>query len=234
VTRRLALALLACGLAPAAPVPKASVPKIEDVFGEIADPKSECRFKMGKDGALTVTVPTAHPRLEPGASSTTPPLVGRKIEGDFELTVRVSAALPKTADGKGNTFLPAVLTGISVVSADDPNTGITVGAARRLKGSDWVGAKFASFRESGYGGATEDDLTAGADEPIWFRLTRSQQTLHIETSGDGKKWKTFVRVGVNKVGDAVTVGPVAFGCLDTEFSVTFDQYELKPLKEGKK
>ena len=76
MTRRTVAALLfACGIAVAAPVPKAG-PKLEDVFGEIVDKKSDCKFEMNKDGALAVTVPTTHPALETDA-----PITGRCAGG---------------------------------------------------------------------------------------------------------------------------------------------------------
>ena len=42
-------------------------------------------------------------------------------------------------------------------------------------------------------------------------------------SADGKTWH---EIGKHPVAGSVKVGPVAFGCMDKEFAVTIDEYEL--------
>lgn len=233
-TRTLLVVPLLASFAFAAPVPKAEVPKIEDVFGEIADKESKCKFEMGKGGVLALTVPRTHPSIEPNADSATPPMVSKRVEGDFVLTVRTVANLPRKLDAKEQTARPAVLIGVSMMSADSPGLGITVGAVRRMKEGEWEAAQFTCFREPNYADASEAGLKVAAADPTWFRITRRAKTAHVETSTDGKKWTTFVRVGVTMLGETLTVGPVAFGCVDQEFSATFDQYEIKPLLKDEK
>jgi len=229
------------GLAVAAPVPKEKA-KLEDVFGEVADKKSECKFEMNKDGALAVTVPTTHPALEPDAHSTVPPMVGKKVTGDFVLTVRVTLALPKADEVKVGSLPPAVMAGVSVVSADSPSVGARCGTVRRLKGDEWKVANLHTSRKplppGGPGPFEINKMDVEAKgkpgDPTWLRVTRRGALVEVDTSGDGTSWVPFSVFKEKSWGETVSVGPVAFGCIDKEFSVTFDQYEIKPLKEEKK
>lgn len=228
------------GLAVAAPVPKEKA-KLEDVFGEITDKKSDCKFDLNKDGALVVTVPTTHPTFEPGtASPSPPPMVGKKVTGDFVLTLRTTVAMPKAADVKGHTFQPAVMTGVSIVATDSSDIGTVIGTVRRMKGDHWTVTNFLSSWEPLRGaiGPVLSNVEIGSkakpDDAVWLRITRRKWLVEVETSDDGTTWATFTPVKVKQWGDTVSVGPVAFGCIDKEFTATFDHYEIKPLKDEKK
>lgn len=230
--RTLLVVLLLPLFAVAAPVPKA--PKLEDVFGKIADPKSDCKFEMSDAAVLTVTVPTTHPAREPNSQSTIPPQLGKVVKGDFVLTVRVAHKLPKGADKQGKVSGPAVMAGVSVVSADDPKNGVTAGILRRSKGDEWPVSLFASFRSNRTSGVSEQPWRVGTADALYLRVTRKGDTIDADMSRDGTKWTTVKSTTLTDLPDELTVGPVAFGCIDQEFSATFDQYEIKQLPKDEK
>jgi hypothetical protein len=225
--------LLASAVVLAAPVPKAQ-PKLEDVFGAITDPKGECKFEMSKDGSLTITVPTKHPPLDPGTGTVRPPLLGKNVEGDFVATVKVTVGVPKTAGKTGRAAKPAVFAGLTVVSADDPKTGGTIGAVVRRAGDEWAGEWLECHRYPKGSGATESGRELKPDAAVHVRLTRSGDRVVTEMSEDGTKWDPFSTFYLPGVTGPMTVGPTAFGCIDQAFTATISQFEIKPLGEEKK
>ena len=215
-------------LAVAAPVPKAMVPKIEDVFGEIADKKSECKFEMGKGGALTITVPK-------GAVGSEKPLVSKEVEGDFILTTRVKLEYPADASGGNGKKPPAVSVGLGFTSQDDTKLHSQLfWTVTSTPKAGWEGTIiFASNTRKG-GGIYAPKLCS-KEGSLYLRLTRQGASVVGEVSEDGVGWKVFSGAfGHRAMADRLTVGPVAFGTIDKEFTATFDEYEIKPLPKDEK
>lgn len=227
------LMLLVSAVALAAPVPKAK-PKLEEVFGEIADPKGECKFEMQQGDALQITVPTTHPPRDPITASINPPLLGKVVEGDFVVIAKVTVGVPKTAGKTGKVISPVAFVGVALVSADDPKTGANIGMVLRRPGDDWTGEWLECHRRKGSGGATESGRGLEPDAAVYARVTRRGDKMTAEMSADGAKWKAFSSFQLTGATGPMTVGPTAFGCIDKEFTATISQYEIKPLKEEKK
>ena len=229
MTRTAAVLGLACGLVFAAPVPKVNSPKLEDVFGEIADKKSECKFEMNKTGALTVTVPTTHPPAEPSPGVTCKPLASKEVDGDFTVTLKMTFALPNEAKAVGKAAAPAVVAGVSFTSVENAERGFTVGFVRRPQKKEWEWAGLMLWTD----GAAES-VFAYEGVPKYIRVSRQGEKVELETSRDGKRWDSLATDNRHTVTGPVKIGPTAFGCIDKEFSVTFDEYKVESLKEEKK
>lgn len=235
MTRSLLAVLLLPLLAPAAPVPKLT-PTMADVFGKIADEKDGCKYEMGKSGALTITVPTTHPTFEPGKQSARSPLVAKSISGDFTVTLRVSSQLPKTASLVGKAEKPAILAGLAIEYTDAPGVRVTTGVIQEFDKDEWSGHPFVSQKDGG-SRYLQHNLKVLSADATWVRVSRTGEKFLTETSGDGKSWQEFDKLEIHAgklLGDSVTVGPVAFGCIDKEFTATFDEYKIELLKDEKK
>lgn len=228
--------LALAGLAVAAPVPKSITMKIEDVFGEITDPKGACKFEMKKDGALTITVPTDHPVGQPGAGLLSPALAGKTLDGDFSLSVRITPHLPTEVTKREGTSSPQLMAGVAVLSTENPKRiGVNAGTVRQFDNGDWVQKRYCDYRHLKINGLA--NLRAKPERvptATHLRVTKRGDQVLVEMSAEGTKWVQVISKTLVGFTGAVHVGPVVYGCIDKEFSVTFDQYELKPLTEEKK
>jgi hypothetical protein len=216
-------------LAVAAPVPKAKVPKLEDVFGEVADPKDGCKYEMGPGGSLTVTVPKG--RVETELVSVLPPMVAREVRGDFVVTVRVALELPaKPKPAEGVKKWPTVRAGLSVYTAgDNPfDSGRSVAFWWHYYVEDvcWIGSEQFSGKHR-----LVDDKS---DRTRFARITRCGDDLTGEVSADGKVWEKLRLGTVKNLPASVSVGPFAFQTTDRELTATFDEYDIKPLPKDEK
>jgi hypothetical protein len=223
------------GLAIAAPVPKEKVKKLEDVFGEVADPKSDCKFDMLKGDALRITVPKSHPPADFSDDHPAfPPMVAKVVEGDFVLTVRVTHAPAKDAGrvngAKGNT---KVMAGIALYSADDPKSSLLFTQQHSAIGQDW----WSGFVREARGGGRASGGSSGGDErgrAVYLKLTRNGGDFKTATSTDGKTWDEFLNCSIDKLGAKLVVGPVALHSTSDDYEATFDQYEIKQVAKDEK
>ncbi len=220
------------GLAFAAPVPKEKVKKLEDVFGEVADPKSDCTFDMMKGDALRITVPKSHPPADLSDDHPAfPPMVAKVVEGDFVLTVRVTHAPAKGAGpATGAKGGPKVLAGISLFSEADPKSSLLFAQQHSLSGKSWTSG---FVREARGGGRASGGSSGGDDrgKAVYLKLTRSGLDFKTATSTDGKTWDEFLNCSIDKLGAKLVVGPVALHNTSDDYEAVFDQYEIKPLKK---
>lgn len=227
------LLLLAAG-APAAPAPKTKL-KMAEVYGEVIAPKEECQAELARDGRLTLTVPTTA-KMTPDHANYRLPQVSKTVDGDFTLTARVTLRVPAKVGSRSKEAPAAAFAGLTVFSGDvskfdtinchsvsvresGPERAVTTHI-----GLYWTGNAAGGNR--GGGGQAQSlcprDWEPGS--PVWLRIAREGKGVTVATSADGKTWQStepWTLIG------PVQVGPVAYGCVDKEFSATFDEYELK-------
>ena len=223
------------GLAFAAPVPKEKVKRLEDVFGEVTDPKSDCKFDMMKGDALRLTVPKTHPPTDFSDDHPAyPPMVAKVVEGDFVLTVRVTQTSAKDAEpAAGARGITKVMAGIALYSEADPKSSLLFTQHHSLSGKSWG----SGFVREARGGGRASGGSSGGDErgkAVHLKLTRNGGDFKTATSTDGKTWDEFLNCGIDKLGAKLVVGPVALHCTSDDYEAVFDQYEIKPLKADEK
>jgi hypothetical protein len=222
--------LLLPALALAAPVPKAPPRKIEDVFGTPTEAngvtlemtrRDELRATVGKEAATAVNSQTK-----------ARPLATKTVEGDFELTVRISHAPPAdkelAATGPG---VPTLSAGIALFSRDNPKCSLTYFHKHTLTGG-WKSQLSMNSQHERGGSGTGRQAQKLEDQPLYLRLTRKGDEFRSETSADGKTWQRFGTHKVQGFGPVV-VGPAAVHNTTAGYEVTFDEYQIKPLSEEK-
>ncbi len=234
---RCAFVLLALApLAVAAPVPKESeVEKIKKLFGEIVDPDKDCKFKLDGD-KLLVTMPGGKrydyrderlPGRQAGEQKpvTNCPRVLREVEGDFVVTVRASATLPddpKAADGK----MPEAGAGIFITDADK--------RVWRAGMHDFdltgKGRKLMAIIPGSHGPAGFPLTANKSGASLYTRLTLQNGKLSVEFSGDGKEWQGGISLSMDK-NEKRKVGVYGFSNSTTDTTVTFSEFEVKPIKK---
>ncbi|MCU0702625.1 MAG: hypothetical protein MUF18_01385 [Fimbriiglobus sp.] len=166
------------------------------------------------------------------------PLVARKVEGDFELTVRITHTPPDakelTVVGRG---APDASAGIALHSADDPKTTLVLLARQCQEDGTWV-SRFSMFSRHGNGKKGSDGGTADEKlivQPVYLRRNRRGEEFTCAKSLDGKTWSSMFGTAQNLPGvGAVVVGPVAVHNTNTKYDVTFDEYTLTSPAEKKK
>lgn len=240
MTRTVAVVLLLPALVVAAPVPKAAgVRPLAEVFGEVADPPWDCTVEMTKAGALRVAVPKLERPVELDHGAITPPLTTKSVEGDFELTVRVTHAPPKETDrAAGAKMAATVAAGVALYTEGDRRTNLTFAHTLVRENDAWAN-RLAAITH--YGGGSSRTTGGGGDaaagKPVYLRLTRLGDSFAFASSGDGKKWSPFSRLTLKGVGEVVLVGPTAFHNTAGDHEAVFDEYQIdliRPLKEPKK
>lgn len=234
MTRFAVVLLVAVGVAFAAPVPKPAAKKLEDVFGSSADVPGvtlemtrydELKATVGKDAAAGIYANRI--------IGTFRPLAAKTVEGDFELTVRVTHAPPGKADLAAGTGSPTVIAGIALVAERSPKSTASFFHEHVQAGDGWkTRLTMSTYHPKGGIGS---DRQGGKleDQPVYLRFTRTGDEFKGETSTDGKKWQEFATHKASGYG-AVVVGPYAGHNTGGEYEVTFDQYVIKPLTEEKK
>jgi hypothetical protein len=230
MTRTLFALLLLPAFALAAPVPKTGGKKIEDVFGTPADlngvtcemtRKDELKATVGKEAAAAAD------------ESKVRPLTTRTVEGDFELTVRVTHSPPDKADLATGNGVATVFAGIGLFAENSPKHTLTLLHKHLKQGDTWKSGLSMNSQHPRGGSGTGRGVAKLEDQPTYLRLTRKGDEFTSQTSADGKKWQGFGTHKVQGFG-AVVVGPVATHNTTGEYAVTFDEYIIRPLTEDKK
>jgi hypothetical protein len=235
VTRPACLCLmLLAAAAPAAPVPKAKR-AMGDVYGELTAAKEECVAEMDKTGRLTLTVPTTA-KVTPRHADYRLPQVSKTVDGDFTLTARVTLRVPGKVGSRSKGDPAAAYAGLTVFSGDvtkfDTINCLSVSVRERgperamtsHTGLYWTGNEAGGNRGGGGQSQSLCPLDRKAGSPVWLRIAREEGGVTVATSDDGTRWHStepWTLIG------PVQVGPVVYGCVDKEFSATFDGYELK-------
>jgi len=230
--RTLFALLLLPAFAFAAPVPKTTaVKKIEDVFGTPVE-MSGVTCEMTKKDELKATV--GKDAAAPANESKVHALATRVVEGDFELTVRVTHSPPSGADLATGNGAATVFAGIALFSESSPKYTLTLLHKHLKQGDTWkTGLSMNSQHPRGGSGTGRGNVKL-EEQPVYLRLTRKGDDFTSQTSTDGKKWQGFGTHKVQGFGGAVVVGPVATHNTNQEYTVTFDEYVIKPLTEEKK
>ncbi len=216
--------------------------KVGELYGEAVDAKDARKWAMDDAGVLTFTLSPDAP-AGPEFPTTFPPLIGKKMTGDFIVTARLSATVPNEVAATRTINTPniqakieaVVLMGVSVVSTERTTVGFRGGVLLKRWDDKWL-STWSVYNFIGGGGTSSSGKSrlAGHAAPAFVRLTRTGQRVTFETSEDGEKWREESTSTLPDTVSEVLVGPVAFACLDKECSVTFDEYEIKPLKAEKK
>ena len=215
----------------AAPVPKPQAKKIEDVFGTPIE-KSGVTCEMTRNDELKVTVSKEGATAD--ATSNLRPLTTRVVEGDFELTVRVTHAAPGSADRAVGIGGPIAYAGIALFADGNPKHTLNLLHKHVKTGDAWKSGLNMSTQHKNGGMGTGRGNAKLEEQPIYLRLTRKGDEFKSETSTDGKKWQGFGTHKAQGFGGAVVVGPYASHNTSAEGEVTFDAYVVKPLTEEKK
>jgi hypothetical protein len=217
----------------AAPVPKRAN-TMEILFGNVTNPKTECKFETSRDGALTVTMPAGWDPVPPRNVAYRGPLVAKTIEGDFNVSVRLTHTLPATAWTHYRNECPGMAAGLSVWATSGPDferAGVIAAIDRTYCAGRWVSdlRHYEGKQAQWASNSLRPELKP--DAVVYLRVTRRGDIMTEEWSADGKAW---AEIGKSKLVGPVSVGPVAFQCTDHDFVVTFSEYELKELPPEKK
>jgi hypothetical protein len=197
-------------------------------WGQVVDPNGDCTITEN-DGKLTIKVPGTLHDLNPGETDpkkrNTAPRVLREVQGDFVLTVKV------TADWKPGNKLP------SATTQPYNGAGLLVWGSNldfvRLERNVWVSPKGRfSYRTPIYcvQGRPSNQFRSGRDEffkgrSTWLKVERTGEKITTSISHDGKEW-TETAVLTTKFPESVRVGVEAINSSDKEFVVEFEEFKI--------
>lgn len=228
--RAAGMLLVLVGVVVATPVPKPAPKKLKDVYGEVADPTSDCKFQMTTDGKLTIDVPTGLQSRIVG-NDLPAPLLRKQMDGDFVLTARMTIALPDTPRNRATSKKQVVMAGVGV-SPTDTKVGAVAGIQFTHDGDNWAGRREACFQVPEHEQTISGGWKGKPGTAFCLRLTRRGVELKVEYKADDMQWEELGSLDGLK--GRVTVGPVVCQSFDKEFFVTFDQYDIQPLKSEDK
>ena len=216
-------------MALAAPVPKETdQAKLAKLFGTPVDPAKDCKFTL--DGTkLTITAGKGDHDLSVQNKAMDAPRVLKEIDGDFEMTVKVSADYPKGAKA-GTERAPLVFYGAGLLVWDDEKHYVRLEKAYvdRLDGTptytygSWELFAGGEWKRQG----SRSDFTFDTADTAHFKLARKGGTFTASISKDGKEWKDLDPIEA-EMGKKLKVGVAAVHICDTGFDAVFDGYELK-------
>ena len=229
MTRTAALFLLLPVFAAAAPVPPPSEKQqIEKLWGKIVSPAAECEFRLnGK--ALTIRT-AGQPARGLRTEQEPIPRVGKKVTGDFEVTVKVADATPPAREAKHNESWPWTRAGLYVVgggySVEFHLSQYYTKTNEKLTRCPWVD----TWHPRGGSGSQNGHVEPG--KSLYLKLVRKGNAVTVCHSTDGEKWSNpFNPRQTVEFPDEVTVGVfVAHGTYQP-VEATFDGLAIKPLNE---
>ena len=216
------LLLLCPLLAPAVPSPKETDrEKVERAFGKIEDPDGDCQFAL-VDGKLKLTMRGGKQYDYDDEGVKNCPRVLREVKGDFVLSVRAHAVLPKKAVAVKGRWAEAGA-GIIIIGPK--------GKAWRTGMHDFLGKErnLMLIVPNSHGPCGFEINNPG--DGIYARFTRRGDTLALAHSGDGKKWVEPVIFGKLGFKDPLRVGVYGFSNTEQDTTVYLDKFRLEPLKE---
>lgn len=229
--------LLLPAFAVAAPVPK-QTPKTFDGFGTAVETNG-VTCGMPKAGELRVCV-AKDAASEAKTHEIARPLVAQKVEGDFELTVRITHTTPEgnelASGGEGELLAWA---GIALSKADGKRGSLVFLNRLSNDRGTWDSYfKLHALYQTPETLGVKGDLSPHhkfTNTPVYLRLTRRGDEFTTSRSPDGKEWSPVFEESHTVPGlGAVSVGPVAGHNTNSQYDVTFDEYVLTPLKKGEK
>ena len=218
---------LATGLA-GAPVPKPTTKeRIETISGKLQDPEGKCGFQL--DGTkLTVDLPGGKEYMCHLGEQNVPRLT-RKVEGDFIVTVKCSAALPKDAKPAEGKWAE-VGCGLYIRPK--------VGYVNRYGLSDFI---YESEKQTKHHQVVIGPISTGpsgqhykdSTNTIYVRFSRIGQLTEYSTSADGKKF-TRIFWSTTDTGEAYELGVYACSNCTTETRAVLEDFKLELIKAEKK
>jgi regulation of enolase protein 1 (concanavalin A-like superfamily) len=201
--------LLAVGVTAApAPVyrPKPSAPWVTG-WDNPVDPFGDCRFDK-KGDELTIAVPGR-------AGRTSVPRMLREIEGDFDVTVRVTGAFAKNGLEAG------------VLISDGTND------LRFGRGSDQNKSLIVSVSVLNRSGVSASSVVGDNLKPVYIRVERRKNVLTVKHRTDRKEWSLPFEghpAWVAPLPGKLKVGVFAESTAPGAFVPVFDRFELTPVK----
>ncbi len=231
--RVLLLALVLPAFAVAAPVPKASDERLRQLFGEPTDPDKDCKFEL--DGKkLRITVPATAHRLDADHKLGNAPRVVREVTGDFSAQVRVRLVPSEVPSPPAGQASPVFNAGL-LVAADAEGFAYhgysRIVTTRREFFQLGSGVRLdTGFRTSIGGGVPNNEAPLGA---LILRVVRTGGKLRMDswTEVQPDKWPTLHTQDVN-FPKTVTVGLFAAHNAKFPFTAEFDDFSIRPLKDG--
>lgn len=212
----------------AAPVPKASTKeKMEAIFGKLEDPEGKCDFQL--DGTkLTIGLPGGKEYMCYKEKQNAPRFT-RTVEGDFTITVKCSAELPKgakQADGKW----AEVGCGLYIKPKEDE--------VERLGLSDFI--------SEGKNGSTHNQVVLmpisygpsglhfkDTGNSVYVRFSRTGKRIEYSSSGDGKKF-TVTMSSDKDSGEPYELGVYACSNCTEKTRAVLEDFKLELLPAKKK
>ena len=227
--RRLLLLPLFALLAVAAPVPKETdADKLYKLFGTALDPAKDCKFTLA-DAKLTITAGKGDHDLAVEAGEMNAPRVLKEIEGDFSVSVKVTATYPKGAKG-ANEKRTIVFYGAGILVWEDEKNYVRLekayvdglsGGPTNTYGS-WELRAGGEWKRRG----SNADFVFDTNDPAYLKLTRKGNTFTASISKNNKDWTDMEGIDA-EMGKKVKIGVCAVHICDTGFDSTFEDYTLK-------
>ena len=213
----LVLAVLAAGLASAAPVPKETeAEKIRRLYGKFVDPDRDCTVTL--DGSvLKIRVPGRPHGLVPPRGLLNAPRVVRDVEGDFTATVKIRVLAP------GGDRPPARFTAGLLVMASDADLVYharqldTTRPMPRLSGAHGLVLGGRQTRSGTSGGGIFSAETAT------FRVHRVKDKVRLAVASGADRWHTMPELTA-PFPDRVLVGLYAGQEGATSFTAEFEDF----------
>lgn len=202
-------------------------PQVIEKWGKVVDPDRDCKFSVNGKG-LTITVPgTLHDLNKRNKMNA--PRVLEAVEGDFEITVKVSGKFnpgPKSTISENNVRF----TSGGLLLWHDERNYIRLERNTMVRGSSayCFPPLCEIFSDGKYKGinkpATTVDYFTG--ESTWLRLKREGDYFMPAISHDGKTWEELKKIEL-LFPDKVMVGVSAINTGNEPHSVTFDKIQMK-------
>jgi regulation of enolase protein 1 (concanavalin A-like superfamily) len=197
-------------------------------WGDPIDPDKDTT--IGLDGSvLTIAVPAGTHELKPAPARCNAPRVLRDVEGNFEVSVKLSEtndAVIEQPDGTSNRAYGAGL----VVWQDERNFvsffRVSNGDAAKDGASDFAVEYFKDGQPTTYGSVVKLSGSGGLD--TWLRLTRRGDKMKTEISFDGKTWTEFAAMPV-RLSSRMRLGVFATNVSKQPFEARFSGLAQKAI-----
>lgn len=201
------------------------------------DPDRDCRFTKGR-GSLTIQLPAKDHDVDGNRKRNNAPRYLRDFVGDFRMDVRVSGDFHASAAPTAPGAASFTAGGLIVYLGDDKETSVRLELGRAHydgKAQAYVALKSYSAKATGsvtaWAGEGREDwaLPRGAKE-AFLRLERAGAMFTPWYSPDGRTWTRSTRLGFGRPPVKLKVGVVALSTSKGPLKVTFDQFQLTPLR----
>lgn len=168
---------------------KAEPPKVIREWGQVTDPAGDCKVATDK-GKLVITVPANCPKAHGFSAelgNMDAPRVMQKVEGDFDLQVKVDGTFAPGEEHGSGSRLPYQGAGLTVMA--DATNYIRMERAVMLYGEirHYINFEIRVDGELQRFGSNEK-FPLDETKPVWLRLERREDMMRGGMSHDGKEW----------------------------------------------